>query len=213
MEYAVVIVAAGSGTRMNLGYNKVFYELSEGVRVIDRSIQLFHNDDSCKEIILVLSENDLQETFDTCKGKLVRARGGKTRAESVYNGLLAVGSEYVLIHDGARPFVTKECIDRLLDGLKDHPACILATPEKDTLKVVEDGVIRQTLNRSLVWHAQTPQAFKTDLIIRCVKEALDNNVAITDDAQAVELFSQQEVHIVMGDERNIKLTVPADLEK
>ncbi len=126
MKYSVIITAAGSGTRMNLGYNKVFHILPDGKSVLQHSVDLFSADENCEEIIVTLSETDFLREISSVHKVL----GGASRAESVLNGLKQVKSPYVLIHDGARPYLEKTDLERLLTKLKEHPACILATREK-----------------------------------------------------------------------------------
>ena len=138
--------------------------------------------------------------------------GGATRQESVYNGLKAVHEENVLIHDGARPWVSKKNVDALLEKLAEHPACILMVPAKDTVKVVEKGIIKETLQRERLWLAQTPQAFDTRLIISCYKRAMDLGIQATDDAQVVELTCDMPVLCVKGSYDNIKITTKEDLK-
>ena len=207
MEYTAVLVAAGSGTRMNLGYNKILYEIEPNVRVIDKSIHLFNQDKRCKEVIVVLSENDI----DIVLNNVTKTIGGTTRCESVYNGVKLVKTDYVVIHDGARPFLTYPCLNRLVDELEKEDACFLAISERDTLKTVEDGYVTGTIDRSKVWHAQTPQAFKTKLIKECLEKAISDNAKVTDDVSCVELYSDTKVKVVEGDPNNIKLTVKEDL--
>lgn len=103
MDYSALVLAAGSGQRMQLGYNKVFYELENGKTVLDQALSVFKEDDRCKQIVLVCSANDIiRISSQYVSGKVVVVLGGKTRQESVYNGLKAVHEENVLIHDGAR---------------------------------------------------------------------------------------------------------------
>ncbi len=212
MDYSALVLAAGSGQRMQLGYNKVFYELENGKTVLDQALSVFKEDDRCKQIVLVCSANDIiRISSQYVSGKVVVVLGGETRQESVYNGLKAVHEENVLIHDGARPWVSKENIDSLLETLQEHPACLLMVPAKDTIKVVEDGVITKTLEREKLWMAQTPQAFDTRLIISCYKRAADLKLNATDDAQVVELTCDMPIKCVLGSYDNIKITTKEDI--
>ena len=212
MNYAVLIVAAGTGSRMNLGYNKVFYETEEGISVLEKAMTAFLKDKRCTQIVVVLNRDDMKHSFKHESGKIVRVFGGTSRQESVYNGLMAIKEEYVLIHDGARPSISQNSIDDLLETLKTEDACILAIKTKDTLKKVENGYITKTIDRSNVYQAQTPQAFKTQVIIDCHKKARASNIKGTDDSQLVELTSNTKVKVVYGEENNIKLTTIKDLE-
>ncbi|MDD2591639.1 MAG: 2-C-methyl-D-erythritol 4-phosphate cytidylyltransferase [Erysipelotrichaceae bacterium] len=212
MNYAVLIVAAGKGSRMKLGYNKVFYEIEPGITVLQKTLTPFLEDERCKQLVVVLNQDDIGRPFKKELGKLIRVYGGRTRQESVYNGLMAIKEEYVLIHDGARPNVESRLIDDLLDGLKDVDACIPAIISKDTLKIIEDEYVVETLDRSKIYQAQTPQAFKTQLIIECHKKAVELKLSATDDSQLVEMTSNEKIKVVMGSEINLKLTTPKDLE-
>ena len=168
MQYSALVLAAGNGSRMKLGYNKIFYELSDGRTVLDHALEIFREDERCKQIVLVCNANDVVRiSSQYVSGKVVVVLGGKTRQESVYNGLKAVHEDNVLIHDGARPWVSQKSLDALLDALEKNPACLLMVPAKETVKVVEKGVVKQTLKREQLWMAQTPQAFDTRLIISC----------------------------------------------
>ncbi|MDD3924586.1 MAG: 2-C-methyl-D-erythritol 4-phosphate cytidylyltransferase [Erysipelotrichaceae bacterium] len=212
MNYAVLIVAAGKGSRMKLGYNKVFYEIEPGITVLQKTLTPFLEDERCKQLVVVLNQDDIGRPFKKELGKLIRVYGGRTRQESVYNGLMAIKEEYVLIHDGARPNIESRLIDDLLDGLKDVNACIPAIISKDTLKIIEDEYVVETLDRSKIYQAQTPQAFKTQLIIECHKKAVELKLSATDDSQLVEMTSNEKIKVVMGSEINLKLTTPKDLE-
>ncbi len=131
--------------------------------------------------------------------------GGKERQDSVYEGLKHVTSDYVMIHDGARPFVKKDLLDRLVVGMEEHKAVLAMVPCKDTIKRVKDGKVVETLIRSELMQAQTPQAFDTVLIRNAYKEAIENNIQATDDASMLELQGK-DVYVVEGDYDNIKIT-------
>ena len=211
MKYSVVIVAAGSGQRMKLGYNKVFYKMKNNQTVLENTVRLFDQHENCREIIVVTQK----ENFDLCQFNLSKplllVEGGATRSESVMCGLAKVSSEYVFVHDGARPFVSKKSLDDLCCALQRVDACILAVPCKDTIKVVEKGVITNTPARSTLYQAQTPQAFKTELLSLAYLKA-KNDPTLTDDASCIEKYTNQKVHIVEGDYGNIKITTQEDLK-
>lgn len=215
MDYSVVIPAAGSGSRMNLGYNKVFYEF-RGKTVLEHTAQCFLNDPQCRQIIVIHSpeEEDMmkkfvKERFSHSNIQLVI--GGAQRSDSVYAGLREVRERLVLIHDGARPFITQDKIDALLDTLREYQACILAVPCKDTIKVVKQQIIASTPERTTLWQAQTPQAFHTELILHAHEEARRHQADVTDDASVVEQFTKHDVRIIMGSYENIKITTLGDL--
>lgn len=214
MNYSVVIPCAGMGKRMGLGYNKLFYKMDGQKTVIEKTVEIFIEDDRCVQIILVISPQDQKEfekLFSSSK-KVEWCLGGKERQDSVYQGLLHVKSDDVMIHDGARPYLTKACINRLLLTLEQYTACLLMVPAKDTIKIVdEDGFVKETPNRASLMHAQTPQAFKTAIIKEAYSLAKQQQVLGTDDASLVEMLTNVQVKMVEGDYGNIKITTPEDL--
>lgn len=213
MQYSVVMPCAGIGARMGLGYNKLLLKMKNGKTVLENTLSIFLNDRQCVEIILVVGQNDLETIQNMVKHPLVRfVMGGKTRQESVYHGLLAVSHDYVLIHDGARPFLKQASIDALLACLSDHEACLLMVPAKDTMKVVKDGQVVLTPDRATMYQAQTPQAFQTKIVLDAFKEADKQGFIGTDDASVIEAMTKTKVQVVLGDYDNIKITTPEDLK-
>ena len=213
MKYTALIVAAGTGSRVGLGYNKLLYPLENGKTIIEETVYIFQRDSRCKQIVIVASQDDLEVYQRLCKGEDISfTLGGATRQESVFNGLKEVKESYVLIHDGARPWLPMQCVDRILETLQTHPACLLCVPVKDTIKEVYDGEVVQTLKRSVLMQAQTPQAFALELIMDCYKKAMAQGVEATDDAQIVELCSDIKVQIVEGSYENTKVTTMEDLQ-
>ncbi len=205
MFYDVVIVASGKGQRANLGYNKAFYKMKDGRTVLECSASLFMEDEDCKNIIVVTNEEYIEQVFKN--DKVICTIGGKERRNSVENGLNLVQSEYVLIHDAARPFLNKLSLEELKKELKKSGACILAKKATDTIKVVENNKIIKTLDRNSIYMAETPQAFKSDLLKKCYKES--ENIIFTDDASLVESLGY-EVSIVEDKFNNKKLTNEMD---
>ncbi|MDE6196069.1 MAG: 2-C-methyl-D-erythritol 4-phosphate cytidylyltransferase [Erysipelotrichaceae bacterium] len=213
MKYSALVVAAGSGSRVGLGYNKMLYKLNNGKTVLEETIQIFQQDPQCTQIIVTASKDDMEQYIRLIScGKVVLVAGGASRQASVYQGLLAVKEEYVLIHDGARPWLPKACIKRLLDVLNQHKACLLTVKVKDTVKQVVDGVVQKTLIRDQLQLAQTPQAFYTELILECHQKAKRDGFEATDDAQIVECYSDEAVIAVEGSYENIKVTTIEDLQ-
>lgn len=205
MFYDVVIVASGKGQRANLGYNKAFYKMKDGRTVLECSASLFIEDEDCKNIIVVTNEEYIDQVFKN--DKVICTIGGKERRNSVENGLNLVQSEYVLIHDAARPFLNKLSLEELKKELEISGACILAKKATDTIKVVENNKIIKTLDRNSIYMAETPQAFKSDLLKKCYKES--ENIIFTDDASLVESLGY-EVSIVEDKFNNKKLTNETD---
>lgn len=213
MKYSVVMPCAGVGSRMNLGYNKLLFKMKNGKTVLENTMQVFLNDERLEEMILCIGKNDqemVQSFVHDSRVKLVP--GGATRQDSVYAGLKAVTSNIVLVHDGARPFLKKERIDDILECLKNHEACLLMVPSKDTIKVVKDGIVESTPPRETLYNAQTPQAFHTKIILEAFKNASENNFIGTDDASVLEAFGKSQIQVILGDYDNIKITTPEDLK-
>ncbi len=211
MTYSVVIVAAGSGTRLQLGYNKVFYKLKDGDTVLDKTVACFENHSMCKQIVIVTQEENFELCPKSKETEIVLCTGGATRSESVMKGIAYVNEKVVFVHDGARPLVTSEELDRLVQGMEVHDACLLGVACKDTIKVVHGGIVEKTLKRSELFQAQTPQAFKTKLLKTCYEKIQDVS-QLTDDASCVELMSETHVHLVEGSYNNIKITTAEDID-
>lgn len=215
MNYQVVIPAAGQGKRMNAGKNKQFIEL-EQVPIIIHTLKVFEEHSMCSGIILAINEQErgdfqkLQDDYQITKIKYM-VSGGFERQFSVFNGLQAVeNGELVLVHDGARPFISHKSIEDLLHKAKVTGAATLAVPVKDTIKRVENGLVIETVERSSLWSIQTPQAFHRSLVTDAHQQAKNENYLGTDDASLVERTGKP-VSIVLGDYTNIKITTPEDL--
>lgn len=212
MEYSVVIVAAGSGARMNLGYNKVYYKIN-GVPILQMAMSLFIWDEDCKQIVVVTDNHDYRTHIkDNAKGKVVIAKGGETRQDSVANGLEAVICDKVMIHDGARPYLDEETLMAVKRELETEEAVCVMVPCTDTIKKVEEGYIVETIPRNTLMAAQTPQAFSTDLIRTCMKRAQEDHFIGTDDCSLVEKYSTTPIKIVEGTFENKKITTLEDLK-
>ncbi|NLC96499.1 MAG: 2-C-methyl-D-erythritol 4-phosphate cytidylyltransferase [Erysipelotrichaceae bacterium] len=212
MYYSIIIVAAGQGIRMNLGYNKAYYRFKNNKTILQTTIEKFLNDEKCNQIVVVTDIQDYKENINISNGKIVIVEGGASRQESVYNGMHAVIGDVVLVHDGARPFVSERIIEDVINTLKDNDACCVMIPIKDTLKKVKDGNIIETIDRDTVRFAQTPQGFKTQLLWTCLKKAFADNYLASDDAALIEKYSDVVVKEVIGDESNFKITTPLDIE-
>lgn len=211
MNYSAIVLCAGKGSRSGLTYNKMLYRFKNKT-VYEMTMEIFLNDERCKQIVVVTKEEELDDLKKLILSKKIDyVFGGKERQDSVYNGLQVVKEDYVLIHDGARPYLKKENIDDILECLNKNDACLLVVPVKDTIKVCIDGNIVKTLPREQLVQAQTPQAFKTELIKRCYQKGKDKNYIATDDASLVEYFENIEVKAVLGSYSNIKITTPDDL--
>jgi len=209
-----VIVAAGTASRME-GIDKVMAEL-DGEPMILRTVRTFQECDAIKEIVVVTREDLIVPVMGLCAGfsKLQAVIcGGDTRPESVQLGLNALSKKVklVAVQDGARPLVTEAVIDRAVRAAHTYGAAAPAVPVKDTIKVVQGGVVKETPNRATLQAVQTPQVFDFDLLRGALKKAEADGAAITDDCSAVERLGMS-VKMVEGDECNIKVTTPIDLK-
>ena len=214
MNYSVVIVAAGKSERFSTETSKILYQLPSGKRVIDQTMEVFLNDCWCKQIIIVLNEEGMEYYIDKDKqGKIVLALGGDNRMESVNNGLMAVKEDVVLIHDGARPWIKVEQVHLLVEALEKDSAAILTVPIQDTVKKIEDEYIIGTVDRSTLVRAQTPQAFYTNEIRPCYKEAIEKRIIATDDAEVYQIITKNKIKWVSGSIDNEKITTLSDVER
>lgn len=209
-----VIVAAGSASRMG-GIDKVMVPL-QGEPMILRTARTFENCDAVKEIVIVTREDLIGPITELCAG-LTKVRsvvkGGGSRQESVKLGLLAFSKEVQLaaVHDGARPLVSMELIDKTIRAAHTYGAAAPAIPVKDTIKVYEGGFIAATPDRSTLRAVQTPQVIDRDLLLGALEKAEQDGTAVTDDCSAAEHIGMR-VRLVEGEERNLKVTTPLDLK-
>ena len=210
---SAVIVAAGSSSRMG-GTDKLAALLA-GETVISRTIRALQDSPEVTELVLVLREGAEKPALAGASGcgKLSRVvHGGSTRTESAYRGVMACdpAAEIILIHDGARPLVTAEVIRSAVEGARQFGAAVPVVPVTDTVKVGKNGFADTTPERDTLFAAQTPQAFRAELIKAALQDAVDKGLSLTDDCAAVERLGMR-VKLVEGDVRNRKITLPADL--
>lgn len=213
----VVIVAAGSGSRMNMGINKQFIKLKDK-EIIVYTLEKFYKHKSIDEIVVVVKEEEEEffrkEIIDKYNFKNIKlAYGGKERQNSVYNGLKLLDKkcDIVLVHDGARPFISEKLIDNCIEEAKNHNAVVVGVPVKDTIKVInEENDIVDTPERSKLWAVQTPQTFNYDVLVKSYEDAFKNNFYGTDDAMLVERIGYK-VKMIEGSYNNIKITTQEDL--
>ena len=209
-----VIVAAGSASRMG-GIDKVMAPLN-GEPMIARTVRAFQNCDAISEIVVVTRQDLILPITSLCaqmdKVQAVVA-GGSSRQESVHLGLNALSGKCKLaaIHDGARPLISWQVIDRVVRAANTYGAAAPAIPVKDTIKVVQGGVVKETPDRASLQAVQTPQVFDFDILRGALKKAKQDGAQVTDDCSAVERMGMA-VKIVEGEERNLKVTTPLDLK-
>lgn len=215
-----ILLAAGRGSRMNSTVKKQFMELKDKP-LLYYSLKAFE-ESSVDEVILVTDPEDME----FCQKNIIEpnaitkvtkmVQGGNERFRSVLEGLKVCGNcGYVLIHDSARPFVSKELIEEVITEVKKHRAVLPAVPTKDTVKVVNvRGEVEDTPARTSIYLAQTPQAFAMEEIMRANAKMMAKPIPglkVTDDAMIVEHYGSCKVHVVMGDYDNIKVTTPSDV--
>jgi 2-C-methyl-D-erythritol 4-phosphate cytidylyltransferase len=214
---AAIIVAAGRGTRMGAGADKLWLEVA-GRPVVAHTWRQFNAADCIHEIILVVREGR-QQSFAELAARFAFKKpfhlvaGGPERQDSVWNGLAAVAprTEIAVIQDAARPCTSAELIAATIQAARETGAAVAAQPVADTLKETDDGkIISRTVDRSKLWSVQTPQTFRLEVIRRAIGAARAQNLVFTDDTAACELIGQP-VRLVPGATPNPKVTVPADL--
>lgn len=214
-----IVLAAGQGKRMGSKIQKQFLEI-QGKPVLYYSLACFEASPLIQEIILVTGKDcieycrkEIVEKYNLKKVGKITA-GGKERYDSVYAGLLACeDADYVFIHDGARPFIDTQILERAFKTVKECGACVVGMPSKDTVKIAdENGYVVDTPERKHVWTIQTPQVFAYNVIRQAHEEIRQGSMqGITDDAMVVEQQGKYRVKMVEGSYKNIKITTPEDL--
>ena len=212
---SAVIAAAGSSQRME-GENKLLLPLG-GKPVLAHTLQAVDRAPSIREIIIAAREEDMIRFAELCKAWAISkpvkvVLGGKTRAESVLRAAMEANedADLIAVQDGARPFVTPELIERVVEAARVNFAAAPAVPVKDTVKVAVDGIVRETPDRSMLFAVQTPQVFDAQLLRAALQSAVKAGVKLTDDCSAVERIGK-EIYLTDGDEENMKITTPLDL--
>ncbi len=215
MNTSAVIVCAGNSTRM--GVNKILLPLGDRL-VVGVTMQAFQACESVKEIIIVAREADIPAIREEAqKAGITKLKectvGGDTRQQSVINGIRCISqdTELVAIHDGARPLVKPEHIEKAIKDALVFGGATLGVPVKDTIKVVDGGLITDTPPRSSLYITQTPQVFRKKLYFEGIDFALEHNLDFTDDCQLVEAIGGK-VYMTTGDYTNIKITTPEDIK-
>jgi len=221
-KHTAIVLAAGSGKRMHSQVQKQYMDLF-GKPVLYYALRQFEECEFIDEVILVTKKDEIAY----CREKIVEVyhlqkvkdiiEGGEERYLSVYNALKAAGAcDYIYIHDGARPFVDQEMLQRLKEAVCTYGACVAAVPSKDTLKLADEALFaKETLKRSEVWNIQTPQVFAYPDILGAYEKMMQEDhikMGITDDAMVLEKMEGQKVKLVEGSYYNIKITTPEDLD-
>lgn len=213
--WSVVVVAAGTASRMQ-GIDKILAPLGD-MPILARTLKVFQNSEAVSEVIVVTREDLLVDISRMCKefflDKVAKVVvGGAERMLSVRAGLRQVrpDAELIAIHDGARPFLTQAVLEQVLEQAARSGAAAPAIPLNDTIKRAANGIVEETVDRSVLWSVQTPQVFQADLIRAAVEQAVEQGVQVTDDCSIVEQLGMKVV-LTPGDRENIKVTTPFDL--
>lgn len=218
MKADAIIVSAGKGQRFMEGRKKQFFLLADKP-ILTHTLDKFENCPLIDSILLVVGQEDM----DYCLKEIIEKNryrkisqivpGGKRRQDSVKNGMDALSRDanIVVIHDGVRPFVTREMIEDSIHSAQRFGAVVMAMPVKETIKMADaDGTVLKTLDRESLWQIQTPQTFQAHVIKEAYQKATENGFVGTDDASLVERLGIK-VHILPGSYTNIKITTPEDL--
>lgn len=220
---AAIVLAAGQGKRMQADRPKQ-YLLLDGKPILYYSLKAFE-DSVIDEVVLVTGKGEenycrqeIVEKYGLKKVAKITA-GGKERYDSVFSGLKALDNSglekngYVFIHDGARPFLRPELLQKLLDEVRIHKACVAGMPVKDTIKIADaEGRVADTPKRELVWQIQTPQVFSYSLIYEAYQKLFSGDgMQVTDDAMVLEQMTGHPVYLTESYYENIKITTPEDI--
>ena len=225
MRVSVIIPAAGLGTRMGRsapereGTSRKQFMLLNGSPILVHTIRKFVSSPLVSEIVVALRPDDLawaEELFAQQRfGTTVRAvEGGESRQQSVQNALASISSDtdLVAVHDAVRPFVERETIERVIQEANDTGAAILGIVPVDTVKQVHRNKVRATIPRERLILTQTPQVFRLELLRQAFEKAREDLFMGTDESSLVERLEQVEVSVVLGTDRNIKITKPSDMQ-
>lgn len=208
--------AAGRGRRVGANKNKILLNLA-GEPVLLHTLRKFAKSKMADYFIIIVAEHEIEEVSELLKNENLPPykiiAGGSERQYSVENGLkaLPMNTDIVLVHDAARPFVSVGTIEKVVDTAKKYGAAIAAVPEKNTVKVVKNGIVAATPERENLWAATTPQGFKSEILINAYEKAREDNFLGTDDASLAERIDVP-VHIAEDTYDNFKITSKSDLK-
>ena len=212
---SAIIACAGNSARMN-GVNKQLWEL-DCIPVCIRSMLAFEGIEQVSEIIISAREQDIPviekfaENYNITKFKCA-VKGGETRQQSVFSAFMHTdkSTRFIAVHDGARPLVDPEHIKKCIKDASVFGGAVLGVPVKDTVKLVDGGMIADTLDRRKLYSIQTPQIVRRDIYVKGINFARDNELDFTDDCQLAEAVGEK-INLTLSDYRNIKITTPEDL--
>lgn len=214
---SMIVAAAGRSERFGVGDNKVFLSLGSKP-ILAYTLDMVEESPAVQEVVVVTREEDLERCTRLVQergyGKIKKiVPGGEERQDSIAAGLgeIAMEAELVAVHDGARPFITSDLLKKVIETARSTGAAVAAIPVKDTIKQARpDRTVARTFERQYLWSVQTPQVFRRDWLAEAYHYAAAIDRRATDDATLVEMLGKP-VTIVVGDERNIKITTPGDL--
>lgn len=211
---SVIIAAAGSGRRMGLTEKKQFLDLL-GSPILVRTLNVFNVHPLIDEIIVVTNSEDIDKVQAMSQSyKLNKVTsivsGGERRQDSINNALSEVRGEIVLIHDAARPFVTPKIIEENIKSIDHFKGVVTGVPVKDTIKYVENGLVKETLNRQKLLSVQTPQTFRSHILKEAYGHMDSHQLSVTDDSSLLEMMGY-DIGVVEGSYENIKITTIEDL--
>ncbi|MBR1763682.1 MAG: 2-C-methyl-D-erythritol 4-phosphate cytidylyltransferase [Eubacterium sp.] len=212
MSNTAIILGAGNGTRMKIEKSKLLLEIG-GKTVIERSVEAFLKISDIDEIIVTLREEDVEAFSSLISDERVTfVIGGATRQKSVKNAIQTIDdAELVIIHDGARPLIKTEDIEKTIRAARDFGAASVGVKVKDTIKIVDaDCFVESTPERSTLFSVQTPQIFNFSLYKKALEKAENENMDFTDDCQLIEYMGHK-VKMVEGSYSNIKITTAEDI--
>lgn len=209
--FSAVITAAGTGSRAGLGYNKMLFEY-KGQTVLETIVKTFIANENFNQVIVTVNPSDVERYEQILKPYDVELIiGGNERMDSVANGIKAVSNQFAFVHDGARIFLDNELIDRLISFEQSFDGLALATKVIDTTLVVEDGIIKEILNRDTLYNMQTPQVVNKELYLNCYDNAKHDALTFTDEMSMLSYYGYK-CFIVESESYNMKLTKPEDFE-
>lgn len=212
MQISAIILAAGSGKRTGLKYNKVLFEINQK-KVLDYSIESFKSNKKIDEIILVVSPNELDYFEKAYINKVDKVIiGGAERQDSVYKALNEAKCGKLIIHDGARPFIPERSLNEIIAKLDVENSLTLGVKVKDTIQEIDGNRVTRTFDRSKLIMTQTPQAFDKELLVKAHELALKDGFYGTDDTMLMEKYLGINAYVIEGDYRNIKLTTLDDIK-
>ncbi len=218
-QYFLIIPASGIGSRMKLKQPKQYLKLENGLSVLDQTLKILLNIEKINGCIVAIAKNDTEfknSTFANHNKLLATAVGGKKRFHSVISALNALrpfakDNDWVLVHDAVRPCVKANEVINLINQLKNHVVGgLLATKIVDTIKKSHHNIVENTLDRSLLWQAQTPQMYRFSVLSEALENVVQNNLTITDEANSIEYLGLKSV-LVRASKSNIKITTAEDL--